>query len=51
MPPLPVHSVVPVGVEDGGRVTAEEGNLLRHAPLLVDGDDSKGASTASFPID
>lgn len=42
---------VPVGVEDGSRVAAEEGNLLGSTPTLLEGDDGKGASAAGFPVD
>lgn len=41
---------VPVGVEDGGRVAAEEGDLVRDLAALVDGDDGECATTARLPI-
>ena len=42
---------VPVGVEDGSRVATEERQLVGGAAALVDGNDSKGAATAGFPVD
>jgi len=41
----------PVGIEDGRRVPAEERDLVGRATLLVDGNDSKCASAAGFPVD
>lgn len=42
---------VPVGVKDGGSVSAEEGHQLGGAAILVDGDDGKSTTTACFPVD
>jgi hypothetical protein len=42
---------VPVGVEDGSRVSAEEGKRLGRTTALLDGDDGEGATTASLPVD
>ena len=42
---------VPVCVEDGGRVAAEEGDLVRDLAALVDRDDGECAATARLPID
>jgi hypothetical protein len=42
---------VPVGVEDGSRVSAEEWNLVRRSTALVDGDNGKRAAAAGFPVD
>ena len=42
---------VPIGVEDGGGVSAEERYPIRGTTALADGDDGEGASTAGFPID
>ena len=51
-PLLPFPAMrVPVGVEDGGRVSAEERQLVRRAAALVDGDDGKGAAAARLPVD
>lgn len=41
----------PVCVEDGGGVSAEEGDKLRETSALVQGDDGKGTTTTGFPID
>jgi hypothetical protein len=41
---------VPVGVEDGSSVPAEERDLVGSPPALIDGDDGKGASTTGFPV-
>jgi hypothetical protein len=42
---------VPVGVEDGSRVAAEERYLVGDLALLVERDDGEGASAAGLPID
>jgi hypothetical protein len=42
---------VPVGVEDGGGVPAEEGDLVGRAATLVEGDDGKSAAAARLPVD
>ena len=42
---------IPVGVENGGCVAAEEGHQLGGAADFIDGDDGEGASTACFPVD
>jgi hypothetical protein len=44
------YARVPVGVKHGGSMPAEEGNLVGGPPALVDGDDSKSASSAGFPV-
>jgi hypothetical protein len=41
----------PVGVEDGSSVAAEERKLVGSSAALIDGNDSKGAATAGFPVD
>ena len=41
----------PVGVEDGGRVPTEQGHDIGEFSTLIDRNDSKGAATASLPID
>lgn len=41
---------LPVGVEDGSSVPAEEGNLVGSSATLAEGDDSECASSASFPV-
>lgn len=43
--------VVPVGVEDGGGVAAEERQLIGGATTFVDGNDGEGATAAGFPVD
>jgi hypothetical protein len=45
------RSRVPVGVEDGGGVPAEEGDLVGRAAALVEGDDGKSAAAAGLPVD
>jgi hypothetical protein len=42
---------VPVGVKNGGGVSAEEGHQLGGAAILVDGDDSESTTTTCFPVD
>lgn len=42
---------VPVGVEDGSRVAAEERYLVGHLALLVERYDGEGAAAAGLPID
>jgi hypothetical protein len=42
---------VPVGVEDGGGVPAEERKLVRGAAALIERDDGKGAASAGLPVD
>lgn len=42
---------VPVGVEDGSGVSAEEGHQLGGAAILVDGNDGESTTTACFPVD
>lgn len=42
---------VPVGVEHGRRVAAEEGDLVGDLAALVDGDDGECATAAGLPID
>ena len=42
---------VPVGVEDGGCVSAEEGHQLGGAAILIDGDDGESTTAACFPVD
>ena len=49
--PPPSRSFVPVSVEYSGGMAAEEGYLLWETAALVDGNDSKRATTAGFPID
>lgn len=46
-----LHAIVPVGIQNGSGMPAEEGYLLRDATLLVQGDDGEGATTAGFPVD
>lgn len=41
----------PVGVEDGGRVSAEQRQHVGGAAALVDGDDGKGTASAGLPVD
>jgi hypothetical protein len=41
----------PVGVEDSCSVPAEERDLVGGPATLIDGDDGKGTTTASFPVD
>lgn len=42
---------VPVGVKNGGGVSAEERHQLGGAAILVDGDDGESTTTACFPVD
>lgn len=42
---------IPIGVENGGCVAAEEGHQLGGAADFIDGDDGKGTSSACFPVD
>jgi hypothetical protein len=42
---------IPVGVENGSCVAAEEGHQLGGAADFIDGDDGEGASSACFPVD
>ena len=42
---------VPVGVEDGCGVAAEERDLVRELAALLERDDCKCAATASLPVD
>lgn len=42
---------VPVGVENGGGVPAEERDLVRHSAALLEGDDGECAAAAGFPVD
>jgi hypothetical protein len=51
VPLIQIQCGAPVGVEDGGCVATEEGYLLGHTPLLLEGDDGKSATAGSFPID
>lgn len=44
-------TVVPVGVEDSGCVSAEERQLVGSSAALVDGDDGKGTAAAGLPVD
>ena len=41
----------PVGIEDGSRVATEQGHDIGQLSTLIDGDDSKGTTTAGLPID
>lgn len=41
---------VPVGVEDGSSVPAEERDLVGRSAALIDRNDGKGASSAGFPV-
>lgn len=47
----PQEVPVPIGVEDGGRVSTEERDLVGGSAAFVDGNDSKGATTTGFPVD
>jgi hypothetical protein len=42
---------IPVGVENSSGVPAEERDLVGSSAALINGNDSKSASTAGFPID
>jgi hypothetical protein len=42
---------IPIGVEDGGSVPAEEGNLVGCSAAFIEGNDGKSASTAGLPVD
>lgn len=42
---------IPVGVEDGTGVSAEQGNNFGQLPALVEGDNSEGATTTGFVVD
>ena len=42
---------IPVGVEDSSSVAAEEGQLVRGAAKLIDGDDGKSTTATSLPVD
>ena len=42
---------LPVGVEDGSCVAAEERELIGSSTKLVDGNYGKGTATAGLPID
>ena len=42
---------VPVGVEDGSSVPAEERDLVGRTAFFVDGDNGEGATTARLPVD
>lgn len=42
---------VPVGIENGAGVAAEQGKDVGQLAALVDGDDNKGASTARLVVD
>jgi hypothetical protein len=41
---------VPVSIEDGSSVPAEEGDLVGSPAPLIDGNDGKSASSAGFPV-
>jgi hypothetical protein len=41
---------VPVGVEDGSSVPAEERDLVGCSAALIDRNDSKCASSTGFPV-
>ncbi len=49
LPPL-ICACVPVGVENGGGVSAEEGHQLGGTARLIDRNDGKGATAACFPV-
>lgn len=49
--PVMPCATIPVGVEDGGSVAAEERELVGRSAALIDGDDGKGATAAGFPVD
>lgn len=42
---------LPVGVEDGSSVPAEERNLIGSSATLAEGNDGKCASSTGFPVD
>lgn len=45
------YSCLPVGIQDNGSVSAEQGHLVGQLALLVDGDDGECATAARLPID
>lgn len=45
-----LYARVPISVQDGSCVPAEEGYLFRDATLFVERDNSKSTSAASFPV-
>ena len=49
--PVMPCATIPVGVEDGGSVAAEERELVGRPAALINGDDGKGATAAGFPVD
>jgi hypothetical protein len=49
--PLVCCVAVPVGVEDGGSVPAEERQLVGGAAALTEGDDGESTAAAGLPVD
>ena len=45
------YTGVPVGVENGGGVSAEEGHQLGGAAILIDRDDGESTTATCFPVD
>lgn len=41
----------PVGIENGGCVTAKQGNLVGQLAPLVQGDDGKSTAARGVPVD
>jgi hypothetical protein len=44
-------SRIPISVEDGSSVPAEEGDLIGRSAAFAERDDGKSASTAGLPVD